>query len=719
LVKNRVAIVVVLLVLLSLAQPVGAAESGGKKVQLSAVSSEINEYRKDFGVSATRAEEALQTQAHAANIDLHTRVEDSLGDAYAGIWFDNRSSEYVVPLLPGTTAGSLVSALTATGLQGDEFRIVRAQSSWAALEVAQIWINGRLLAMINAGLVQTSLDPRRNAVVVTYSESVDAIGRIKIEGVADRARVDVELEELPGERFEGSLEACDQAYCGLPLRGGVRIHDNDPSKEWDKCTAGFKAIGNSDGKRYFLTAGHCVEIPGTYATLHWGTRDDALTPRYVGETKQYTYPGQDWAKIDVGGSWWDVPSWPGEVVYWGSPILGAYEEIIGKTPPVSTDYRINGATSNVTGNYACHSGIVSGTTCGEIGNLNATWTQGGLTVYGLVELMNICSQSGDSGGPVFWKNRALGMWHSSRTDAKCNDTGLYTDINQATQALGVRIPTPETGSRSWHYDNTPGGTLTSKPAIASSESDLLDLFARGTNNALWYRHWNGGGWDPWQDLGGQMSSGPSSVSWGPGRLDVVFLAANGSVEHWYWSNKQWKTDNLGGEFAFDPAVTSWAPGRLDVFARGKTSRKLWHKWWTTTHGWSAWEEMGGDLASGPAAVSWGTNRIDVAAVKTSDSSLQHWYWDGSGWKTDNLGGSFASEPALAAWGPNRLDVFARGKESNKLWHKWWANPNGYSAWEDMGGALTSGLSAVSWDENRIDVVGRGTDNASAHWWWGS
>jgi hypothetical protein len=693
---------------------------------------EVSEYRKDFDVSSARAERSLEVQDKGADLEIADKVEDALGDAYAGIWFDNHSAEYVVPLLPQASQGSLSADLSGAGLAAGEFRTASAESTWSELEAAQSQINGELGSMFAARVVETSLSPASNSVVIRHTQAVGAIGRSQIERVAAEAPVNVKIDDLPIDRFDSELEACNGVFCGNPLRGGVRIYN--PSYPADSCTAGFKAVGNADGKRYLLTAGHCVELPGDQSgtefpltTPHWASKDETLTQRYIGKSVQWTYANSntgDWAKIDVSGSWWDVPSWPGEVAYWGPPTLSSHGQITGQHPPISPDYRINGAGTNVSGSYACHSGQVSGTTCGTIGNLNVSFTTAGRTMHGLVQLVGICSEHGDSGGSVFWNNKALGLWHNSYNSFACNDTGLYVDINRATQDLNVHIPTPPTGPVSWHYDTTPGGTLTSKPAIASSESDRLELFARGTNGTLWRRHWNGVNWDPWQDLGGQLSSGPSAVSWGPGRTDVVFLTPTGSIEHRYWVNNGWHADNLGGQWLSDPAVSSWGPGRLDVFARATEplGEGLWHRWWSDVHGWSAWEPMGGgQIASGPAAVSWDRGRIDVVAVRKSDSSLQHWYWQDNvnSWTTDNLGGTFASEPALASWGPGRLDVFARGKTSNKLWHKWWTNPGGYSAWEDMGGSLTSGISAVSWYENRIDVVGRtGAGNTTAHWWWG-
>ena len=82
----------------------------------------------------------------------------------------------------------------------------------------------------------------------------------------------------------------------------------------------------------------------------------------------------------------------------------------------------------------------------------------------------------------------------------------------------------------------------------------LEVFARGTDNALWHI---------WQTAAARRP--------GPG-----------------WAS-------LGGEITSSPVVTSDADGRLEVFARG-TDNALWHMWQTApSNGWSGWASLGGIL----------------------------------------------------------------------------------------------------------------------------
>ncbi|MDX6610513.1 MAG: hypothetical protein QOF85_2438, partial [Solirubrobacterales bacterium] len=71
---------------------------------------------------------------------------------------------------------------------------------------------------------------------------------------------------------------------------------------------------------------------------------------------------------------------------------------------------------------------------------------------------------------------------------------------------------------------------------------------------------------------------------------------------------------------------SWGPGRLDVFALGADGKTMFHKWFTSAEGWSEWEQRGGNYSSGPGVTSWGYNRLDVVGRAASDGSVKHEFW---------------------------------------------------------------------------------------------
>jgi hypothetical protein len=238
------------------------------------------------------------------------------------------------------------------------------------------------------------------------------------------------------------------------------------------------------------------------------------------------------------------------------------------------------------------------------------------------------------------------------------------------------------GSR-WSAATSLGGVLTSSPAVASSGTNRIDVFVRGTDGALWQRTTTNGGatWTAWTSLGGQLpaGTGPGACSWGSGRLDVFVQGTNGALYHkgsGAWSN--W--ENLGGKLTSSPAVASSGTNRIDVFVRG-TDGAPYQRSWTGTR-WSSWAALDGLIAqgTGPAACSWGSGRLDVF-VQGTNGALYH---KGSGaWSNwENLGGKLTSSPAAAAASStSRIDVFVRGTDYS-LWQKTYNN--GWSGWISLG-----------------------------------
>ena len=218
-------------------------------------------------------------------------------------------------------------------------------------------------------------------------------------------------------------------------------------------------------------------------------------------------------------------------------------------------------------------------------------------------------------------------------------------------------------------------------------------------------------WWPWHSLGGIVLSAPEVAAWGPNRMDVFAVGTDHAMWHRWWDGNAWGGwESLGGVLASPPSAVAWAPNRLDVFAVG-TDHAMWHRWWDG-NAWGGWESLGGVLTSRPRAVSWGPNRLDVFAVGT-DNAVWHRWWDGNAWGGwESLGGSVFSNVTAVSWRKNRLDLFAIGTD-NAVWHRWW-DGNAWGGWESLGGSVFSEVGAVSWAANRIDLFAVGTDSAVWH-----
>jgi hypothetical protein len=62
---------------------------------------------------------------------------------------------------------------------------------------------------------------------------------------------------------------------------------------------------------------------------------------------------------------------------------------------------------------------------------------------------------------------------------------------------------------------------------------VIDVFVRGTDAAVWWKHWNGSAWSTWTSLGGRLApgTGPAVASWGAGRLDVFVTGTDNQLWH--------------------------------------------------------------------------------------------------------------------------------------------------------------------------------------------
>ena len=252
-----------------------------------------------------------------------------------------------------------------------------------------------------------------------------------------------------------------------------------------------------------------------------------------------------------------------------------------------------------------------------------------------------------------------------------------------------------------------GGIATSSADASSWGSTRSDVFARGTDNGLWQRSWNGSAWGNWQDLGGVLTSDPAAVSWSSNRIDVFVRGSDNQLYHKASDGTSWSVwQALGGIMTSGAAVASWSNGRLDVFVRG-TDNALWHKWWDGST-WSAWQNLGGILTSDPAAVSWGPNRVDVF-VRGTDNGLWQKSWNGSAWTNwTPLGGMLTTGPGTTSCSAGHLDVFVVGSDHaiyqigyNGAWGAW--NRIGGAFVNDPGAVCPTGTASVSLYELAADA----------------
>lgn len=222
-------------------------------------------------------------------------------------------------------------------------------------------------------------------------------------------------------------------------------------------------------------------------------------------------------------------------------------------------------------------------------------------------------------------------------------------------------------------------------------------------------------WSAWEDLGGALTSDPSTTSWGANRLDVFARGGGGQLVHKYWDGAAWSAwGDLGGAITGRPAAVSWGPNRIDVVALGSDGKSVMHKWWNGST-WSVWENLGHNAAhwnshtgcatselkhNSPVISSYAGSRLDIVYTDNRCGlSLKSWNgasW--SAWATAQPPVSLTSVAAVSSALPDkpagpehRIDLFGTTTTS-RLVHLQWGG-TAWSAAKDLDAAPSKGLSA--------------------------
>lgn len=286
------------------------------------------------------------------------------------------------------------------------------------------------------------------------------------------------------------------------------------------------------------------------------------------------------------------------------------------------------------------------------------------------------------------------------------------------QTITVTAPpvVSQTGWSSWEQLD---GVLKDAPSVASWGPNRLDVFARGLDDALWHKVWDGSGWTAWGSLGGVITSSPAAASWGENRIDIFALGLPPrEVWHQTWDGAWlgWISEGggdveSGGLLDDAPAVAATDSNELHLFVR-TSGHNLKYKYWGG-ESWSPWDILGGaPIYSSPSVVSRGAGMLDIVARGESSQVL----WRNALGDWISFDGTIQDAPAITSWGPDRMDLFARGTDNN-LYHSAWDPSTSWSDWENLGGPIYSSPAAVSWGPGRIDVFARGETGNLIHIWY--
>lgn len=104
----------------------------------------------------------------------------------------------------------------------------------------------------------------------------------------------------------------------------------------------------------------------------------------------------------------------------------------------------------------------------------------------------------------------------------------------------------------YHPWETLGGRFATAPQVAHPGGAGIALVGKFADDAQYvYKYWDSGAgrwqpaWDGWYEKGGDFGSQPAVSSWGSGNLNIVGVAANGSLQWQYWNISQWEPSEVG------------------------------------------------------------------------------------------------------------------------------------------------------------------------------
>ncbi|WP_307821992.1 S1 family peptidase [Streptomyces coffeae] len=189
------------------------------------------------------------------------------------------------------------------------------------------------------------------------------------------------------------------------LSGGDPIY---ASSGW-RCSAGFNVhVGTS---YYILTAGHCTE---GYPT--WRTRLGLP----IGPTAYSSFPVNDYGYISYTNALLPHPS-----------NVNLYN---------GTYRTITGAANASVGMLVQRSGSTTGLHSGTVTGLNYTVNYGGGDIVYQMIRTNVCAEPGDSGGPLFSGNTAIGLTSGGTGDCRFGGVTYFQPVVEALNNHGVSLP---------------------------------------------------------------------------------------------------------------------------------------------------------------------------------------------------------------------------------------------------------------------------------------
>ena len=247
-----------------------------------------------------------------------------------------------------------------------------------------------------------------------------------------------------------------------------------------------------------------------------------------------------------------------------------------------------------------------------------------------------------------------------------------------------RVDLDQGGTRSLPYYGWPdpialaAANVAGGPQPVSDQPGDIDVLWRGTNDQIWTLGYRDGQWGTVASdisaaggTAGQLTTDPSVVSWGPGRIDAFWEGEDGNLWHatytaaWYGSGTWSSPVSMGlGPLGSQPEAVSPGPGLIDVFWKG-AGGALWVDRYNGS--WSGASPLNSGAVTGnPVAISASAGGDTVfwrsAAGDLWQDTGASWGWTGAQQLTTT---PLAADPSVSAAGGD-IDVF--WNSGSVLWH---------------------------------------------------
>ncbi|KAB1140380.1 S1 family peptidase [Streptomyces luteolifulvus] len=333
---------------------------------------------------ASDAAAAPKTMKAGDASDLAAQLQQLLGDAFAGSYYDADSQQLVVNVIPGDKNNVIVQAKKAGAKVREVENSLAELASGAQTLKAKATIPGTAWAV----------DPKTNKILVTADSTVTGAKWDRLESTVDTLGSGMATIKKSAGTFKTFVSGGDAIFAG-----GAR------------CSLGFNVTAG-DGSPAFLTAGHCG-----VAAEQWS---DAQDGQPIATVDQATFPGEgDFA-----------------LVKYDDPATQAPSEVnVGNGQTV----QIAQAAEATVGAQVFRMGSTTGLNDGQVLGLDATVNYPEGTVTGLIQT-DVCAEPGDSGGSLFTQDgSAIGLTSGGSGDCTSGGETFFQPVTTALEAVGATL----------------------------------------------------------------------------------------------------------------------------------------------------------------------------------------------------------------------------------------------------------------------------------------